>query len=98
MERSYHIFYQLQQPYGEGICEGGLRAKCCISADPFDYIYISQGKVKVESIDDDEELMYTEDAFNVLEFSAQEKFDCKLLPHDYAMIFVDLLFDTQVCR
>jgi len=79
VERSYHIFYQLQQPYGEGICEGGLRAKCCISADPFDYIYISQGKVKVESIDDDEELMYTEDAFNVLEFSAQEKFDCYML-------------------
>ena len=79
MERSYHIFYQLQQPYGEGICEGGLRAKCCISADPFDYIYISQGKVKVESIDDDEELMYTEDAFNVLEFSTQEKFDCYML-------------------
>ena len=49
VERSYHIFYQLQQPFGEGICEGGLRAKCCISADPFDYIYISQGKVKVES-------------------------------------------------
>ena len=79
VERSYHIFYQLQQPFGEGICEGGLRAKCCISADPFDYIYISQGKVKVESIDDDEELMYTEDAFNVLEFSAQEKFDCYML-------------------
>ena len=73
LERNYHIFYQLQQPFGEGICEGGLRAKCCISADPFDYIYISQGKVKVESIDDDEELMYTEDAFNVLEFSAQVK-------------------------
>merc|ERR1719295_1092482 len=73
------VSYQLQQPFGEGICEGGLRAKCCISADPFDYIYISQGKVKVESIDDDEELMYTEDAFNVLEFSAQEKFDCYML-------------------
>jgi myosin heavy subunit len=26
VERSYHIFYQLQQPFGEGICEGGLRA------------------------------------------------------------------------
>ena len=27
VERSYHIFYQLIQPYGDGICDGGLRAK-----------------------------------------------------------------------
>ena len=33
-------------------------------------------KTKVDSIDDDEELLYTEDAFNVLGFSDQEKFDC----------------------
>eukprot|EP00091_Calanus_sinicus_P024837 TRINITY_DN912_c0_g1_i1.p2 TRINITY_DN912_c0_g1~~TRINITY_DN912_c0_g1_i1.p2 ORF type:complete len:108 (+),score=32.64 TRINITY_DN912_c0_g1_i1:239-562(+) len=26
VERSYHIFYQLLQPYGDGICPGGLRA------------------------------------------------------------------------
>merc|ERR1712106_1009309 len=25
VERSYHIFYQLLQPYGDGICEEGLR-------------------------------------------------------------------------
>ena len=31
VERSYHIFYQLLQPYGDGICEGGLRAKCFVS-------------------------------------------------------------------
>ena len=30
VERSYHIFYQLIQPYGDNICEGGLRAKCCL--------------------------------------------------------------------
>ena len=40
------------------------------------YIYVPQGKTKVDSIDDDEELLYTEDAFNVLGFSDQEKFDC----------------------
>merc|ERR1712079_656241 len=68
VERSYHIFYQLLQEYGDGICEGGLRAKCFVSADIYDYIYVSQGKTKVDSIDDDEELLYTEDAFNVLGF------------------------------
>merc|ERR1719262_1346136 len=65
VERSYHIFYQLLQPYGDNICEGGLRAKCFVSSDIYDYIYVSQGKTKVDSIDDDEELLYTEDAFNV---------------------------------
>merc|ERR1719309_181365 len=79
VERSYHIFYQLLQAYGDGICEGGLRAKCCVSNDIYDYIYVSQGKTKVDSIDDNEELEYTEDAFNVLGFSAQEKFDCYML-------------------
>merc|ERR1712226_1128755 len=79
VERSYHIFYQLLQPYGDGICEGGLRAKCFISSDIYDYIYVSQGKTKVDSIDDDEELLYTEDAFNVLGFDPQEKFDCYVL-------------------
>merc|ERR1712115_396428 len=76
VERSYHIFYQLIQPYGDGICDGGLREKCRLSNDIYDYIYVSQGKTKVESIDDNEELEYTEDAFNVLGFSATEKFDC----------------------
>ena len=51
---------------GDNICEGGLRAKCFVSSDIYDYIYVSQGKTKVDSIDDDEELLYTEDAFNVL--------------------------------
>ena len=79
VERSYHIFYQLLQPYGDNICEGGLRAMCHVSSDIYDYIYVSQGKTKVDSIDDDEELLYTEDAFNVLGFGQQEKFDCYVL-------------------
>merc|ERR1719208_211972 len=79
VERSYHIFYQLLQPYGDGICEGGLRNKCQVSNDIYDYVYVSQGKTTVASIDDNEELEYTEDAFNVLGFAEQEKFDCYML-------------------
>merc|ERR1711884_606894 len=78
VERSYHIFYQLIQPYGDGI-GGGLREKCHLSTDIYDYIYVSQGKTTVASIDDNEELEYTEDAFNVLGFAEQEKFDCYML-------------------
>merc|ERR1719208_711303 len=40
VERSYHIFYQLIQPYGDGI-GGGLREKCHLSSDIYDYIYVS---------------------------------------------------------
>ena len=47
--------------------------------DIYDYVYVSQGKTKVDSIDDDEELLYTEDAFNVLGFGAEEKFSCYVL-------------------
>ena len=79
VERSYHIFYQLLQPYGDGICEGGLRARCNVSNDIYDYVYVSQGKTTVSSIDDNEELEYTEDAFNVLGFEEWEKFDCYVL-------------------
>merc|ERR1712168_517894 len=78
VERSYHIFYQLLQPYGDGIGEG-LRKMCHVSEDIYDYIYVSQGKTKVESIDDNEELEYTEDAFNVLGFSEIEKNSCYML-------------------
>jgi myosin heavy chain 6/7 len=75
VERSYHIFYQLLQEYGNTIGTG-LKVQCHLSDDIYDYNYVSQGKTKVESIDDNEELEYTEDAFNVLGFGEQEKFDC----------------------
>merc|ERR1719483_1146156 len=55
VERSYHIFYQLLKPFGDGICEGGLRSKCHVSDDIYDYIYVSMGKTSVASIDDNEE-------------------------------------------
>merc|ERR1712183_313496 len=78
VERSYHIFYQLLQDFGSGI-GGGLKAKCHLSDDIYDYIYVSQGKTKVEPIDDNEELEYTEDAFTVLGFEEWGKFDCYML-------------------
>ena len=93
VERSYHIFYQLLQPYGDGI-GGGLREKCHLSTDIYDYTYVSQGKVTVASIDDNEELEYTEDAFNVLGFGEQEKFDCYMLTAG-VMTFGGVEFKTK---
>merc|ERR1712106_2451 len=94
VERSYHIFYQLLQPYGDGICPEGLREKCHVSNDIYDYIYVSQGKTSVSSIDDNEELEYTEDAFNVLGFNEQEKFDCYMLTAG-VMTFGGVEFKTK---
>merc|ERR1719225_1466172 len=93
VERSYHIFYQLLQEYGNGIGEG-MKKKCCLSDDIYDYAYVSGGKVKVDSIDDNEELEYTEDAFNVLGFAEQEKWDCYMLT-SAVMTFGGIEFKTK---
>ena len=93
VERSYHIFYQLIQPYGDGIGTG-LRAMCHLSNDIYDYTYVSQGKTTVASIDDNEELEYTEDAFNVLGFGEQEKFECYMLTAA-VMTFGGIEFKTK---
>ncbi|XP_039637324.1 myosin-6-like [Perca fluviatilis] len=67
-ERNYHIFYQIlsnQKPE--------LLDMLLITNNPYDYSYISQGEVTVASINDSEELMATDSAFDVLGFTADEK-------------------------
>ena len=71
VERSYHIFYQLLQPFVPD-----MKAKCNLSDDIYDYSYVSQGKTTVPSIDDNEELEYTDSAFDILGFSSEEKWNC----------------------
>merc|ERR1711988_1760117 len=71
VERSYHIFYQLLQPFVPD-----LKAKCQLGDDIYDYSYVSQGKVTVASIDDNEELEYTDSAFDILGFATEEKWNC----------------------
>merc|ERR550534_1761714 len=71
VERSYHIFYQLLQPHVPT-----MKAECMLGDDIYDYIYVSQGKVTVASIDDNEELEMTDAAFDIIGFSNQEKWDC----------------------
>merc|ERR1739846_250011 len=64
VERSYHIFYQMLQPYVPD-----LKSKCLLTDDIYDYSYVSQGRTKVESIDDNEELEFTDQAFDIIGFS-----------------------------
>merc|ERR1739838_1255078 len=74
VERSYHIFYQLLQPF-----VADLKAKCLLTDDIYNYSYVSQGKVTVASIDDNEELEFTDSAFDIIGFTHQEKWDCYYL-------------------
>ena len=71
VERSYHMFYQLLMPY---VTE--MKAKCLLTDDIYDYSYVSQGKTTVPSIDDNEECEYTDQAFDIIGFSQEEKWDC----------------------
>jgi len=71
VERSYHIFYQLLQPFVPD-----MKEKCCLGDDIYDYTYVSQGKTTVLSIDDNEELEMTDGAFDIIGFAQSEKWDC----------------------
>ncbi|XP_072234945.1 myosin-6-like [Leuresthes tenuis] len=67
-ERDYHIFYQILSQQKPELLEMLL-----ITNNPYDYNYISQGETTVASINDSEELMATDDAFDVLGFNHEEK-------------------------
>ena len=71
VERSYHMFYQLLMP-----AVPDMKAKCLVTDDIYDYSYVSQGKTSVPSIDDNEELEFTHDAFRVIGFTEAETWDC----------------------
>ncbi|XP_049524335.1 myosin heavy chain, muscle-like isoform X36 [Dermacentor silvarum] len=67
-ERSYHIFYQLMSGKIPG-----LKEKLLLSNDVYEYHFVSQGKTEIAGLDDGEELMATDTAFDVLGFTDEEK-------------------------
>ncbi|XP_052662912.1 myosin heavy chain, skeletal muscle, adult-like [Harpia harpyja] len=67
-ERSYHIFYQITSNKKPELIDMLL-----ITTNPYDFHYVSQGEVTVPSIDDQEELMATDSAIDILGFTADEK-------------------------
>ena len=46
-----------------------------LSNDIKDYWYVSQGKLTVPSIDDKEDMQFADEAFDILGFSTQMKYD-----------------------
>ncbi|KAM9258129.1 LOW QUALITY PROTEIN: myosin-3-like [Cariama cristata] len=67
-ERSYHIFYQILSNKKPELCEMLL-----ITTNPYDYPFISQGEISVASIDDQEELVATDAAIDILGFVPDER-------------------------
>ncbi|NXW51169.1 MYH1B protein, partial [Nyctiprogne leucopyga] len=67
-ERSYHIFYQIMSNKKPELIDMLL-----ITTNPYDYHFVSQGEITVASINDQEELMATDSAIDILGFTADEK-------------------------
>ncbi|XP_060990295.1 myosin-15 [Dama dama] len=67
-ERNYHIFYQILSGKKE------LRDVCLVSENPSDFHFCSHGAVAVESSDDAEELLATDQAMDILGFLPDEKY------------------------
>nr|XP_008196529.1 PREDICTED: myosin heavy chain, muscle isoform X15 [Tribolium castaneum] len=68
LERSYHIFYQMMS----GAVKG-LKEMCLLSNNVSDYYFVAQGKTTIPNVDDAEELLITDQAFDVLGFTQEEK-------------------------
>ncbi|XP_011345045.1 myosin heavy chain, muscle isoform X13 [Ooceraea biroi] len=70
LERSYHIFYQIMSGSVKG-----LKDMCLLSNNINDYYFVSQGKTTIPNVDDGEECLLTDQAFDVLGFTQEEKDD-----------------------
>merc|ERR1719481_1784676 len=70
LERCYHAFYNIMSDEVPD-----LKQKCLLTNDIKDYWYVSQGKLTVPSIADKEDMMFANDAFNILGFTETEKYD-----------------------
>jgi myosin heavy subunit len=69
LERCYHSFYNIMSDQVPD-----LKEKCHLSNNIRDYWYVSQGKLTVPSIDDKEDMMFADEAFDILGFSEDEKY------------------------
>jgi len=70
LERCYHAFYNIMS---DSVPD--LKEKALLTNNIYDYWWVSQGKVTVESIDDKEDMMFANEAFDILGFTSEEKYD-----------------------
>merc|ERR1712128_89568 len=70
IERCYHAFYNITSDQVPD-----CKARCLLSDDIYDYWWVSQGKTTVPSIDDKEDMMFAHEAYDILGFSEEEKYN-----------------------
>merc|ERR1719325_141998 len=70
LERCYHAFYNIMSDQVPDCKE-----KCLLSDNIYDYWWVSQGKVTVDSIDDKEDMGFADEAYDILGFSNAEKYN-----------------------
>merc|ERR1719385_601726 len=70
LERCYHAFYNIMSDQVPD-----LKEKAFLSNDIYDYWWVSQGKVTVPSIDDKEDMMFADEAYDILGFTSEEKYN-----------------------
>ncbi|KAF8792401.1 Myosin-3 like protein [Argiope bruennichi] len=68
LERSYHIFYQIMSGKIKN-----LKEKVLLSNNIRDYHFVSQGKTDIPGVDDGEDMLVTDNGFDVLGFTDEEK-------------------------
>merc|ERR1711963_381929 len=70
LERCYHSFYNI-------MCDQipDIKEKCHLTNDIYDYWWVSQGKTTVESINDKEDMQFADEAYDILGFSPEEKYN-----------------------
>ncbi|EGT54067.1 hypothetical protein CAEBREN_30667 [Caenorhabditis brenneri] len=70
-ERCYHIFYQIYSDF-----RPELKEQLLLNHPIADYWFVAQAELQIDGIDDVEEFQLTDEAFDILKFSATEKMDC----------------------
>uniref|UniRef100_A0A0N5BY94 Myosin head n=1 Tax=Strongyloides papillosus TaxID=174720 RepID=A0A0N5BY94_STREA len=70
-ERCYHIFYQIFSDY-----KPSLKTDLLLDLPLKDYWFVAQAELTIDGINDTEEFQLTDEAFDILNFSGEEKMDC----------------------
>lgn len=70
-ERCYHIFYQMTSDY-----KPELKPKLLLDRPMREYWFVAQAELTVDGMDDAEEFKLTDEAFDILHFTAEEKLNC----------------------
>uniref|UniRef100_A0A0N5AUY4 Myosin head n=1 Tax=Syphacia muris TaxID=451379 RepID=A0A0N5AUY4_9BILA len=70
-ERCYHIFYQLHSDFIPT-----LKKDLLLDKPLKDYYFVAQAELTIDGVNDKEEHQLTDEAFDILHFSPEEKMDC----------------------